>query len=70
MIAIYSVEHLARAMWADAEESYRRSCEKMLGKSYRTVEWDEADSVDRADFLERADRVVRLCRVQAKALVR
>jgi hypothetical protein len=67
VIFIYSIEHLARALWADEEEHQREVSKVMHSRNtYRPVAWEDAHELDRKEYRERAERVVRLCRAQAK----
>jgi hypothetical protein len=72
MIVIASVEHLAIALWNDAEESFAREDATRTGgkRTYATRSWTAAHDLDRMEYRERARRVIEDCKGQAKAELR
>lgn len=58
-IVIHDIEHLARAMLADAEESFYEEC-KASGMHYHMETWDDSHQLTRDEYTRRAERVVEL----------
>lgn len=70
MIAIYSQEHLAIALWNSAERAFQREQLKHYNREYRRVPWEQADELDRQEMMDRAKEIVEDCVKQAKALTK